>query len=391
MLEVVGNKFRYTSALKDSLETVEAGDFALSTKFGPKLKFNCFHPDELCWGSFNLNMTGNLSATKSGDGLSFGNANYSIQWLPTGVKEGFNQRGGIDWIIRLLKKPSINYLNFDFDSFRLVAYHQGELTPNGGTDKSGKAWVARPDYVVNSIAFYHASKGLCVTQSDVDRFITTGKAFHLYRMSVVDAKGVKTWANWTVESASQVRLSIDSAFLNTATYPVVIQPFGDTFGYTSTGGSKDLDGADHVEAGSFAVAVGGDLTKISGQIWHNSGTSSLNSAAGIYNTSLARLAYSSTSSTTGGEGAVLHERTVTYTFAAATYWLAFYQNDDTYPSSTGVMYDASGTSRVQSTTSLPATLAGSTGTHKYSIWGTYTPGGAAYIPRHSYYPHILAH
>ena len=169
------------------------------------------------------------------------NSKMSISHLVTPVNRLYNEYGGIDCIITLLSKPSSNMLVFDYDSTNLQPFLQPPLT----AEEMARA-VIRPDYVVNSIAWYHTSKGGMVTPSDVASRIKTGKAFHQYRMTVSDAKGGKSWADWSILNGSQFGLVLDDGFMAKAAYPVVIQPSGDTFGYTTHGGSIDNYSANYM-------------------------------------------------------------------------------------------------------------------------------------------------
>jgi len=228
-LTLIGNNtYRWTYP---NGETVEIGDAATGV-FRPHMKFNR-------WGecSIGLGFPGiaAMSQVVNGDTIVAENAGYKLEWSPTPVSSLYNEFGGYDWKITLKAKPPTNSFAFAFDSTNVVASHQPVLTAQeilfGAT---------RPDHVVNSIAFFHATKGGTVSVSDVARGLTTGKIGHWYRMQAVDSSPIpKTaWLDWSLPSANIIRGTIDQNFLNAATYPVVLSPIGDTFGFTTKGGSQ---------------------------------------------------------------------------------------------------------------------------------------------------------
>ena len=147
---------------------------------------------------------------------------------PTGLVDGFNEGKGIDEFINLSK--SCFYIDFDYDYKNIEAFHQPELSFRDKIDN-----IHRPDYVINSIAFYHSSKR--------NNEYKTGKIGHLYRPMMVDANGYSTWCDWTIERLGIIRLWLDKTFLKIGTSPFRIMPVGDTFGYTSTP-SSDCTGGD---------------------------------------------------------------------------------------------------------------------------------------------------
>jgi hypothetical protein len=224
------------------------------TAFEPKLNIDCF------LGESKLSLlpqVKSVTETVRASEIEAENSDIRFLWKPTGIMEGFNEDGGIDIIITLLKKPAQNYIDFGYDTTHLVGYHQPELT----SQEISEGHI-RPAYVVNSIAWYHDTKGGMVTQADVSKHITTGKAGHTYRMMVQDALGNKEWANWTLKAGGVARLWIDNAWLKKAEYPVVISPVGDTFGRTYEGGTSGPFGTDTIRAftySGFAPAASGTL------------------------------------------------------------------------------------------------------------------------------------
>lgn len=83
----------------------------------------------------------------------------------------------------------------------------------------------RPPEVIGSYALYHASK--------INDKYTTGKIGHILRPKFIDGKNNSIWGELDY-SNGQLSITVDSKWLETATYPVIIDP---TIGYTSQGGS----------------------------------------------------------------------------------------------------------------------------------------------------------
>ena len=127
------------------------------------------------------------------------------------------------------------------------------VTDTDVVGSDGKTYVHTADYAVNSIAFYHATKGGIVTAVDAAKGITTGKIGQLYRMKVTDSSSQTTWADWGL-SGNNITLTIPQSFLNTAVYPITLAPTGDTFGYTTMGSSYTATtGANLMDAGGDAI------------------------------------------------------------------------------------------------------------------------------------------
>ena len=91
-----------------------------------------------------------------------------------------------------------------------------------------------PENVINSIAFYHNSKGGMNEAGGME--YKFGKIGHQYRIKLTDANGDWIWAdqNWLPET-NEHELLFPKEWLDNAVYPVIVDP---TFGYTSVGGGN---------------------------------------------------------------------------------------------------------------------------------------------------------
>jgi hypothetical protein len=281
-LSAITDKADGTIELSVSNEKVIFGETGkLSDPFVQKVTFEKWAGEN--WLSFKLDAT-NFESTKeapvSATILSVENSvissskDYSIEYKPTGIVEGFNELGGLDIIITLNSKPLNNFLTFSYDSNGVIPYLQPELTA-----EEIKEGSVRPDYVVNSVAFYADGKAN-YTLGKVN--YGTGKVGHLYRMTVVDSKGNKSWFDWSIGKGSQLIGTIDQKFIDNAVYPITIQPVGDTFGYTTAGSSYSwLDESPGANWYGSIFTASGSGTVESLTISRASGTSSTRATKGI--------------------------------------------------------------------------------------------------------------
>ena len=133
-----------------------------------------------------------------------------------------NENGGFEFEIILREKPVSNVISLSIETKGLKFYYQAPLTQSE-IDKG----IVRPDEVAGSYAVYHESKK--------DGEYKTGKAFHIYRPKIIDKDGEWTWGDLVIASEakqSYLKITIDHDWLETAAYPVTVDP---EFGYTSIG------------------------------------------------------------------------------------------------------------------------------------------------------------
>ena len=187
------------------------------------------------WGgegrlSFGIPTTERIQPTFDGTTLEWvsGNAKHRFYLIaPDGNDHEF---GGVEYELVLGAHPGTPTIPLPFDLAGLDAFFQGPLTgPRAAS-------AVRPPHVLNSFAFYHATKGIAHTKpGDADKY-RAGKAFHLYRPLATDRRGVKWWVDLTMDRLTrQMALVIGPEFL-TAVYPVTIDP---TIGYSTLPGTQD--------------------------------------------------------------------------------------------------------------------------------------------------------
>ncbi len=383
MIQLSSSKFQQVF---DTDRSIEIGGLS-GSKFTPSLKVNCWE----CSFGLELNVVGTFvpSLSTALDILTTENANYGFSWKPTLRKEGFNQFGGIDWIITLKKRPPINYLTFTYDASLVDCFLQpplnsdfrigqkvGNLIVDSMTetevwDKSGILIAFTKIQFANSILFKHSVKGLIHnSQTEAEKY-RCGNIGYLYRMKAVDALGRWVYADWSLPGGNIIELTVNQAFLNSATYPVTIQPLGDTFGNNSANYSSSNFNAYALQI----IATGAAGTGVSMSAWCN------NTVSGSIKMALYKNSDTSLVASCPATAAVNNNYT-TVNFSAAPALTAINYNLAVEQSITGMYigYTAVGTGYyvAQSYADFPpATLAlgSSWASHFWQIYCTYTAGG----------------
>lgn len=163
----------------------------------------------------------------------------------------YRAEAAMEFAYVLLSKPSTNSFRWPFIAKNLRFHYQPVLT----RQEIEEELANRPDNVVGSYAVYHMWKGSVGRTEVADKF-RSGKAFHWYRPIAVDARDNWVWCELSVNQILGVmRVTVPQSFLDTATYPVVIDP---TFGYTTVGGSDANRSANSVTASGLAAPADGD-------------------------------------------------------------------------------------------------------------------------------------
>lgn len=179
-----------------------------------------------------------------------------ISWKPTGLIPGFNESGGFDFSIILCQKPKKSSLEFTLKSKNIAVYPQLPLS-----QEELEMGYCRPQYAINSMAFYSSIVGNVHNSPERASRYKTGKIGHLYRLKARDANGWLRWVDWHKVSGDKLLLVIDEDYLNRACYPIIIEPVGDTFGFTSAGASM-CDRDTNNFGGSLFTGVTGIATSI---------------------------------------------------------------------------------------------------------------------------------
>jgi len=236
-------------------DKVEIGDRE-AADFKPHLKLSRWEGESFI--KVSLPTTAKRSPVIEEERVSWVEPDLEARFYPLepAVIEGFtqNERGGFEFDVILKKKPPTNQIVLEIETQGLKFYYQPPLTPEEIAEG-----VARPENVVGSYAVYHATRtNMHASQADAEKY-KCGKAFHIYRPKVIDAKGDWLWGELKIdEKAGTLTVTIEQDWLDKAVYPVLVDP---TFGYEIKGsisyGSWDFDGS------KFTALSNGTLTSIS--------------------------------------------------------------------------------------------------------------------------------
>jgi hypothetical protein len=158
-----------------------------------------------------------------------------------------NEDGGVEFDTILYEKPASNKIVFPIETNNLDFFYQPALneenkdpdltcTETECKDKDGNIINSRPENVVGSYAVYYKGGRSGDYSQMGGKNYRAGKAFHIYRPKVYDANNNSIWGELNVSTESgTLTISIDQNWLNTAVYPVTVDPM---FGYSGNGGSS---------------------------------------------------------------------------------------------------------------------------------------------------------
>jgi hypothetical protein len=179
-----------------------------------------------------------------------------VQWNDIKEEIHFYQKDSDSFELEhiYLEKPKSYQLRYLINLDGLVAYKQPPLT-----QQEIDEGAVRPDNVINSFAFYHATRSnVHASQADADKY-KTGKAGHLYRIKLTDADGKESWADDTNIIDSELVIDLPKAFMDSAAYPVYVGP---NFGYTSIGESYNSQIEGVIRGSLFTCSEIGTIDKI---------------------------------------------------------------------------------------------------------------------------------
>lgn len=202
---------------------VEIGD-SKQAAFYPQFKSS--HFDNECNLSIRLmddDPTGGAVVHKA-ESVEWSRAGRTARFYPVASDD---EHGAFEFDVVLDGPPSSNRLDFTLNFKDADFYYQGELTA-----EEIKEGCRRPENVVGSYAVYAST---AKTNYVGGKEYRTGKLGHIYRPRVRDAKGAEVWGVLAIDAAAGVlSITIPQAFLDSAVYPVTVDP---TFGYTTQGGT----------------------------------------------------------------------------------------------------------------------------------------------------------
>jgi len=290
------------------------------------------------------------------------------------------QDGGFEFEWVLNSKPKSNILRATIQSKELDFFYQPSLT-----QEEIERGSRRPENVVGSYAVYHKTKRGNIENG---KEYKVGKAFHIYRPKAIDSEGKERWCNLNIDGGL-LTVTVPEDFLNTAVYPVVVDP---TFGYTSQGASLgeiyNSNWGTSAKASIATLSVDGTISSFSGYFQYEAGPAAKARMAIYTNNSgvpLDRQGYSDEVSTTSLSPELLTGNSAggSFSLSAGTYWLAAFGNhSDTGPGQqVFVSYDTGGTDSSDMGTDLDIPVYNppetpwtehQSNTFLYSIYATYT-------------------
>jgi len=146
----------------------------------------------------------------------------------------------------LHRKPRSNILVYYLKARNLEFHYQPPLTEE---QKISREIIGDLD-VAGSFAVYHTHK--------MNGKYKTGKFCHIYRPKIIDANGAWTFGNlniapsrWSKDGEDYfLTVTVPQGFLDTATYPVTVDP---DFGNTNSGGWLQSVGVDQIFAWKSSV------------------------------------------------------------------------------------------------------------------------------------------
>lgn len=237
------NTFSYSP--KEDLEEridVEIGDAKQPDIFLPQIKI-------LKWQN-ECNLSVRLIDSSPGETVVSQKGN-KIEWIKPTIESHFydhpvsdeHPEGGFEFEIILKEKPSSNKIQFSIQTKGLDFFYQPPLT-----QEEINEGCIRPENIIGSYAVYHSTKNGDYSSSGGKNY-RAGKAFHIYRPKVKDATGKEIWGELNIDVGRELLgITIDQNFLDSAVYPVNIDP---TFGYDTIGGSNGGITANYVVGSLF--------------------------------------------------------------------------------------------------------------------------------------------
>lgn len=245
---------------------VEIGDMKSPDDFIPQFKTK--HWDNEC--NFSVRFVDSDFSTgvirTSGDTIEWSKDNVIARFYE---KPDIAEDGGFEFEIQYAQKPVSNITEFSIQTKNLVFYRIGELTE---FEKSRGAY--RPENIVNSVAVYHRYR----KHNWIDKHYRTGKFCHIFRPKAIDKDGNWVWCDLVInERNNQLWVITPQKFLDTAAYPVIIDP---EIGYTSIGGTQDGPVTTDTSVGTKFTGAAGNAT--SGTMYGRSASGTPGFSIGVY-------------------------------------------------------------------------------------------------------------
>ena len=374
------------TAKEQSFAVCEVGDAKQPMTFYPQVKIRRW--DNEC------NFSARLVHEEASPEVSL--VDDKIQWAGDAVEAHFyeigkgKEGGGYEFEIILKEPPRSNVISMTLQTKGLDFFYQPELT-----QEEIERGAERPENVVGSYAVYHQTMAGNYEAMAGKNYLA-GKAFHIYRPRIEDAKGHWVWGELNIdESTGLLTVTIPQDFLDKAVYPVR-HAAGLEFGYHTVGASESSVSGNYLnwEKASSTPVSNGQLTSISAYAKILAGAPEFETAlySDVSSLPSARLASIYTGGTLIGAAYSWVETPLSYAsiIAGTQYWLGIISQNNT--NTFYIRYDSGGSERWRARPGSWPDSAGSTGggTSKTSIFATYTPSatGQATAKRFGGVPHM---
>lgn len=327
MIEKTLNKNEYTTLLSESVVRIGGDDLTTGGKFVPNVNISKYSDEAY----LNINHPDVVTTEKQilkddKVSITIGNNTHRIYVLPN---------GRLEYDIEFATRPPTNQVFFDIDfSPGLRFVYQDTLENDFNRNKV--IWDAqgidltqylidniRPDEVVGSYAVFFNNK---------NNQYRSGKFCHIYRPKLIDNLGKEIFADIDIDiPTKKMTISMDAGWLNSASYPVILDPeIGDTGKPATEWGSSSPT---NIAMRGTTDGSGGDTIQVHGWFKNTHGSLDKSWKLGVYdNTSSlpANLLLSSVEITESpsfdGEDAAAY---VTSLSASTDYWIVFVQEDGT--------------------------------------------------------------
>jgi len=271
----------------------------------------------------------------------------------------------------LHEKPDTNVFQYDLETSNLKFYYQ--LPPS---EEEREAGDFMPEKYIGSYAVYHTKHAKIRQVGEAGEY-GAGKAFHIYRPIIKDAAGKEVVGEISIDEEKGIlSIIVPQEFLDTATYPVKIDP---TFGYETSGGSTATL-INTIRGSIYEMEDPGIIRNITASITIGKTTYASFKFA-IYDEDRNFIAATSEGS---GSGGLLGATTNWYTLSLTSpvilppgdYWLVAWGTRTSGSNGVDLRYDAgsTGQGRVRSLTyaaNFPDPLGGSSENRRYSVYSGY--------------------
>lgn len=277
--------------------TVEVGD-STQSRFDPSFKLTAW--DGECEFRVNLATAGHTISSATRQVVTRNGRPMTRLVTATRDHELYIRKdGNFEWNIVLKEAPDTNIFTFAIETKGLQFWYQpplGEDTIDWALDSLGDSIVAgilhRPDSVAGSYAVYHSfgrhNRRIIPTPGRDTTYETygTGKAFHIYRPRAWDDSGKDTvWCDLNIDIvANQLSVTVPQPFLDSAVYPVTIDP---TIGKQNEGGTRWSVASGNYYGNRYTLS--GNITHMDSLVWWvgDDVTAGDSSSAGVYDNIIA--------------------------------------------------------------------------------------------------------